>query len=281
MSYNRPVTVDAHVHVWADDAKAYPWRPIHGAAPPSIEGSAEFIVGVLDAHGVDTAVAVQSRAYGDDHRYLADSRRRFPDRFVAIAALDPREPDAPARLAELVAEGFAGLRLDPLGWGTGPLVDGTVLPLWDAAADLGLVVELLIGPDQLAALATIAGRWPGTPVVIEHMARYLARPEDPNTELLDLAAMPNVFVKISALASISGESPPHHDLWPLLRAICERFGPDRLLWGSDMPWIGPAAYGSELAVIGELPWLDEAGRAALAGGTAARVFGRAAGARHG
>jgi len=267
------VIADGHVHVWADHDEAYPWQPIHGVTPPAIEGSVEFVLAVLDEHEVDAAIAVQSRAYGDDHSYLADARRRFPDRIVAVAALDPRDPRVSLSLADLVADGFAGLRLDPLGWGAGPLVDGSVLPLWDAAVDLGLPIEVMIAPSQLTALRPLVDRTPETPVVIEHAARYLARPDDAVDAVCELAAAPNVFVKVSALASISGEAPPHRDLWPFLKTLCDRFGPERLLWGSDMPWIGAAGYGPELATISELPWLDDAGRAALLGGTAGRVFG--------
>lgn len=273
--------VDGHLHVWADDAGAYPWQPVHGATPPTIEGSAEFVLAVLDANAVDAAVAVQSRAYGADHRYLANARRQFPDRIVAVAALDPRDPTAPSDLARLAADGFAGLRLDPLGWGMAPLIDGSVLPLWDAAVDLGMTIELLIGPSQLAALRPLVERTPGATVIIEHAARYLARPDEPIDAVLELASAPNVSVKVSALASISSEAPPHRDLWALLAALTEHFGPSRLMWGSDMPWIGAAAYGPELSTIEALPWLDDAGRAALLGDTAQRVFGLRVPAGHG
>jgi predicted TIM-barrel fold metal-dependent hydrolase len=273
------MVIDGHVHVWADDPATYPWRPIHGASPPSIEGSAELVLSVLDAHGVEAAVAVQPRVYGDDHRYLADALRRFPGRFAAVAALDPRDPWAPRTLSELADAGFVGLRLDPLGWGDAPLVDGTVLPLWDAAVDRDLVVEVMILPSQLAALRPLIERTPSTAVVIEHAARYLAGPDEPLDAVCELATLPNVLVKISALAAISADEPPHRDLWPLLETLCRRFGPERLLWGSDLPWIGADGYGAELATVAELPWLDEAGRQAVLGATAARVFGLQVGAR--
>lgn len=265
--------VDAHLHLWADDTQAYPWRPIHGSSPPAIQGSAEFVLDVLDEHGVDAAVAVQPRAYGDDHRYLADSRARFADRILAVAALDPRLPGSPAALESLSADGFVGVRLDVMAWGAMPLVDGTVLPLWDRATDLGLSIEVLILPEQLEALRPLAIRTPGTRVVIEHAARYGANPSDGPDAVCRLAPLPNVSVKVSALAAISGEAPPHRDLWPWLQTLYERFGPDRLMWGSDMPWIGATGYGPELAVFNELTWLDEVGRRALLGETAAQVFG--------
>jgi len=144
--------VDGHIHVWSADTDRYPWRPVHGASSPAQPGDADWVLDVLERHGARTAVAVQPRAYGNDHAYLADTLGRFPGRLVAVAALDPRDPAAPDQLTDLAAVGFRGLRLDPMGWGSAPLADGTVLPLWDRAAELDLAIELLIRPDQLGAL---------------------------------------------------------------------------------------------------------------------------------
>jgi predicted TIM-barrel fold metal-dependent hydrolase len=232
-----------------------------------------MVFGTLARHGVDAAVVVQPRAYGDDHTYLLDSFARYPDRMVAVAALDPRDDRAADALPSLVANGIRGLRLDPLGWGTGPLIDGTVLPLWDQAVRCGIAIELMIRPDQLSALGRLAARTMDAQVVVEHVARYGAEPGEPLDGLLELAARPNVTVKVSALSSISSEPPPHRDLWTMLERLVSVFAPERLMWGSDTPWIGADAYGSELDAVASLPFLDEEGRTWLLGRTAGRVFG--------
>ena len=264
--------VDSHVHIWSADVDRYPPGPIHGASVPTVDGSAEMLFGTLAQHGVDAAIVVQPRAYGDDHRYLLDSLARYPDRVVAVAALDPRDVRAPAILSALVSEGIKGLRLDPLGWGTAPLIDGTVLPLWDQAARCGIVIELMIRPDQLSALGSLAARTTDVRVVVEHAARYGAEPGEPLDSLLELEARPNVTIKLSALSSISTEPPPHRDLWTMLGRLVGVFGPERLMWGSDMPWIGAEAYGAELDTVASLPFIDEDGRTWVLGRTAARVF---------
>jgi predicted TIM-barrel fold metal-dependent hydrolase len=267
--------IDGHVHVWADDPLRYPWRPINGAEPPTVRGQAAWVLEVLTRHGVMTAVAVQTRAYGYDNSYLADTLHRFPDRLIGVCALDPLDPEAPTRLAELARDGFRGVRLDPLGDGGRWLWDGSILPLWDAAGALGLVVELMIGPEQLPGLHKLVRRTPVTRVVVEHLARYQADPSQGHDELLSLADLPNAYLKISALASISAEPAPHRDLHPLLGAVVRAFGAERLMWSSDMPWIGEAAYSAELAAVRALPFLSERERARIMGGTA-RVVWRAA-----
>ena len=238
-----------------------------------VDGSAEMLFDTLAQHGVGAAVVVQPRAYGDDHRYLLDSMARYPERMIAVAALDPRDDHAPAALRSLVADGAKGLRLDVLGSDGDPLVDGTMLPLWDTATRCGVPIELMIRPDQLPAIGPLAARTIDTQVVIEHAARYGAQSTESLDSLLELEAQPNVTVKVSALASISTEPPPHRDLWTMLERLASVFGPERLMWGSDMPWIGPNAYGSELATVGALPFLDDDGRSWVLGRTAVRVFG--------
>ncbi len=265
--------IDGHVHVWSDDSNRYPWRPVYGADPPTVLGTAGHVLSVLAAHGVDAAMAVQSRAYGDDHRYLLDALERYPDQLIAIAALDPTTPDVAATLRDLVSRGFRGLRLDPMGWSQPWLEDGTVGPLWQAAADLGIAVEVMILPAQLPALGALASRTPKIPVIVEHMALYEVDLTVPLEPLLDLARLPNLFVKVSALAAISGEPPPHRDIWPQIATVVDAFGPARALWGSDMPWIGADRYGPALATVGALPSLDDAGRQWLLGDTVRAIFG--------
>jgi predicted TIM-barrel fold metal-dependent hydrolase len=265
--------IDGHVHVWSDNAARFPWRPVYGAVPPTTIGTAEHVLEVLATNGVDVALAVQSRVYGDDHRYLLAAVERFPGRLVGVAALDPTTPDVVTTLHDLVGRGISGLRMDPMGWPGPWLEDGTATPLWHAAAALGIVVEVMIRPAALPALGALATRTPAMPVVVEHMSRYDVDASAPLDALLDLARLPNVSVKVSALASISREPPPHRDVWPLIAAVVEAFGPSRLLWGSDMPWIGADGYKAALATVSALPSLDAAGRRWVLGDTARSIFG--------
>jgi predicted TIM-barrel fold metal-dependent hydrolase len=274
LSYNRPVLVDGHVHIWSADTTRYPPEPSH-ERPPKIDGSAEMLLRTLTHNGVDAAIVVQPRVYGGDHAYLLDALAKYGDRLVAVAALDPRVAGAVAALRRLVAAGIRGLRLDPHGWGVGALIDGTVLPLWDRAADSSIAIELLVLPDQLASLEPLVARTQHVQVVVEHAARYGARLDDSIDSLLALADWPNVTVKVSALASISGKPPPYRDLWGMIGRLVEVFGAERLMWGSDMPWIGPEGYAAELDAAASLPFFDDDGREWLLGGTATRVFGLA------
>ena len=89
----------------------------------------------------------------------------------------------------------------------------------------------------------------------------------------------------------SQEKPPFLDIQPRLEALLRAYGPTRLMWGSDFPFCLPGGFplpeGVEstpaalsYADAAKAPdmWtsvrgLDEEARAALMGGTAAKLFG--------
>jgi predicted TIM-barrel fold metal-dependent hydrolase len=271
LAARRDQAVDAHVHVWSDDPSRFPWQPINGATPPTVRGDAGWLAEVLARSGVGRAVAVQPRAYGDDHAYLSRALDEHPGRFTGIGFLDPRAADVADRVARLASRGFAGVRLDPLGDHGGWLDPSGAALAWEAAAREGLLIELLIGPGQLPRLVPILDRWPAPTVVIEHMGLWGGTPPRDVAPLVALARHEQVVVKISALASLSAEPPPHVDLRPLVADVIEAFGHERVCWGSDMPWIGEEAYPAAVVAARSLI-TDEHGQRSLLGGTAERTF---------
>jgi predicted TIM-barrel fold metal-dependent hydrolase len=66
-------------------------------------------------------------------------------------------------------------------------------------------------------------------------------------------------------SSASAFMPP-----PLMKAIIDRHGTERILMGSDYPLTSP---GEELARLLKIPWLTFAQREAICGGNAARLLG--------
>jgi predicted TIM-barrel fold metal-dependent hydrolase len=59
----------------------------------------------------------------------------------------------------------------------------------------------------------------------------------------------------------------------MLERLVGVFGPERLMWGSDWPWIDRDAYEVELSAMSSLPFLGKDGRDWMFARTAARVFG--------
>jgi predicted TIM-barrel fold metal-dependent hydrolase len=85
--------IDIHPHVLSADQAAYPLAPLGGKVSgwaSTRPVTAEQFLAAMDATGIAKAALVQaSTAYGYDNSYVLDSAARHPDRFAAIACVDP------------------------------------------------------------------------------------------------------------------------------------------------------------------------------------------------
>jgi len=263
--------VDSHLHIWSDDPGLYPWGPISGAEPPDIPGSVDWLLELMTRFQVSTAVAVQSRVYGFDNRYVADAIAAHGDRIVGVGMIDLRG-DPVAQVDELVRTGFRGIRIDALGDPTA-WDSRLATAAWAAARDVKLPVDLLVGSDQLGRLQQLAEDMPDVRVIVEHMGLWGFRSTRGLAPLLELGPRENVLAKLT-LADVSAEGPPFRDLHPVVRSLREAFGADRLMWGSDMPWRGADLYRETLdAFEFEMDFLSENELALIFAGTARRAFG--------
>ena len=52
-----------------------------------------------------------------------------------------------------------------------------------------------------------------------------------------IAARPNVYVHLSGQYAFTQDPYPHPDLQSTVDAIYGMFGPERMMWASDYPWI--------------------------------------------
>jgi predicted TIM-barrel fold metal-dependent hydrolase len=151
-----------------------------------------------------------------------------------------------------------------------------VRALWRKAVDLGLVVELHIGPEYGLQVAEVLRDMPESVVLIDHLAEAgMGLPHEFAT-ILDLAAFPNVYMKLSGLGHFCDDAPmfesalvraalPYYIIMnlyshavfmssfvfchaykyrngtnarqPLTRRVIQEFGPHRIVWGSGPPEI--------------------------------------------
>ncbi len=224
--------VDAHAHIWKADRK-YP-DPSVTIMSPLCDVPLSLFKQYLDEHGVERAVLVQPMYPGEDNSLVADAARAEPDRFAAVVVVDPRTPNAPDRLTFWVKEqGCRGLRLRPSFPGEAEVFERE--PLWQRSRELGIAVSVLARPEHLPAIGRMAARFPEVPVIVDH----LAHPDGPAAlqALLDLAPLPNVRVKPTGFYYYSKTGYPYDDSAGFFKAVYERFGPDRMIWGSDFPHV--------------------------------------------
>ena len=267
--------VDAHTHIWRPDLSGA--NRVSTIVSGQADIPAELLRRYLEEHGVKRAVLVQPVYPGEDNSYVADAAVAEPDRFAAVCVVDPRKPDAADMLAYWVAErGCRGLRLRPKVPGEAAIFGHPdSFPLWEAAAGLGIAVNVLGNLEHLAAVAQMAERYPSVPIVIDHLA-HPPRPDDLASvkQLLVLSRFPRVHIKVSGFYYFSQAPYPYADCRDLVRAVYDRFGPARLLWGSDFPHVLlKASYGGALALIDRLgPWLSTEERQLVLGQNAAALY---------
>lgn len=140
---------------------------------------------------------------------------------------------------------------------------------------LAASVELLLSAED--AVAVVVDHW-GFPRASpgEAPSRGLAFDEAAFARLLALGPRyPDLYVKASAFFRVSSEDAPHADLRGRFDALVGAYGADRLLWGSDFPFVAlqPGGQAGSLDAARRLAYnLPEASRTAILGGTAARLF---------
>lgn len=272
--------IDAHVHVWTPDTEVY---PLAEGFDVSRMKPASFTPEELFAHtkpnGVGRVVLIQMSFYRFDNRYMLDTMRRYPGVFGGVAIVDDTASDPGKAMRELKDAGVRGFRIHP---GGRPIDEWIGSPgmatMWKTGTEEGLALCPLIGPDALAAIDAMCGRFPETPVVIDHFARIGADGEIRDEQLdalCRLARHPRVHVKTSAFYALGKKQPPYDDLGPMIRRVRDAFGAQRLMWASDCPYqVGPGHnYADAIGLVRDrLDFLSESEKRAILHDTAERVF---------
>jgi predicted TIM-barrel fold metal-dependent hydrolase len=275
--------VDAHCHIISDDLTGYPRAPLGGTQSgwaTTRPVTAEELVARMDATGIGQAVLVQATtAYGYDNSYVLDSRRRWPDRLVAVGTFDPLREDAPDRLAAAVgAGGLAGVRLFTSGstvpvqgeWFAAPETYG----FWRAAGELDVTVclQMRLGP-ATPQLESVLERFGGVRVLLDHLGYpdIAGSPARAGAEVAKLARHPGLHLKLThrSLEPLRDAGPAAADF---LGPVVEAFGADRIAWGSNCPAAEqPLPELLELArgVLADLP---ATAQAKIFAGTARRLY---------
>lgn len=298
--------IDSAIHLWSIGAEPFPW-----AAPPpanlaSSATPAAFMAAAKEA-GVAGALVVQPANHMYDHSYVTKALKEAPDFFRGMGLANPGLPsaEAVAALEQLHAAGFVGVRFNAGNFEAGGGLTSEVgRALYKRAGELRMPVGVMAFKGLssfVSSLRTLCDEYPSTQLVVDHLGFFrqpaiggqlgdaAANDEEAWAGLLSLAKYPQVYVKVSALFRTSAEAPPHLDLQPRVRALLQAFGADRLMWGSDYPFVLPGGFplpegitstpaAMTYAQAARVPdaWalegLDAAARDALMGGTAAKLF---------
>jgi L-fuconolactonase len=263
--------VEWNAHLFSPDLQRYPFHPQAAYRPDVSQKPVDPLAAYLQRmveDGIDRAVIVHPEPYGDDHRLVLECLEREPERLKGTSLFYPRDPDAPRRLEELVARqpGIVATRFHAHRGKAAYLDsfhDQGVRALWEKAVQLGLIVELHIGPDYAAQVAEVLRQIPETIVLIDHLAEPHLGNAVEFAQVLELAAFEQVYMKLSGLNHFAADEPLYTSARPFTRRVIEAFGPERMVWGSGAPQI----------VDAHLEDYSEAERMQVKGGNLARLLG--------
>jgi predicted TIM-barrel fold metal-dependent hydrolase len=263
--------IEWNAHMFSSDTERYPFHDRAAYTPRaemlSADPLAEYIER-LETEGIDRAVLVHPEPYGDDHRLALDCVAARPDLFKTTALFYPKDDEAPAKLKQLVTDHGDSLVAFRFHSHEGKreyfdsFNDTNVRELWKTAGELGLMIELHIGPDVANEAAALVKEFSDFTVLVDHMAesKYGSGPEF--SDVIRMSELDNVYMKLSGLNHYAADEPLYESVIPFSRWVADSFGPDRMVWGSG----SPAIVDTHLA-----HWSD-ADRAKVKGGNLQRLL---------
>lgn len=272
--------IDAHQHFWRYSAAEYPW------IGPGMERLARDylpadLAPLLEAGGIAGCVAVQARQSLEETRWLLELADGHGFIRGVVGWVDLRSTHVADQLARFAGHPrFVGVRhvvqdeADPRF-----LLGEAFLHGLARVAEAGLVYDLLVLAPQLPAAAEMVALRPGQPFVLDHLAKppiAAARLDPWRDDIRALARHPHVSCKLSGMVTEARlRRWRREDFLPYMETALEAFSADRLMFGSDWPVCTLSGEYAEVAGIVDdfLAGLAPAERAAIEGGTAARVYG--------
>jgi L-fuconolactonase len=272
--------IDAHQHFWRYTPQEYGW-----ITSPREALQRDFMPDdlwpLLQLIGFEGTVVVQARQTLEETAWLLDLSDRYDWIRGVVGWIDLCNPDVGAQLARFRPHPrFVGVRhLLESEPDDRYMMQPSFLRGMEALAADGLVYDLVIRARHLPVACEMVARFPALRIVLDHIAKPdIARGvhEPWASELCQLAAFPNVACKLSGMVT---EADWRHwqpgDIAPYLAVVCDAFGPERLLIGSDWPVCTSA--GEYARVMGLV--IDEVARrfspgeqAAILGENAVRLY---------
>lgn len=266
--------IDCHNHIF--DPARFPYRPDSPYHPSGHEiATADHFHQVLDAYGVSHALLVgPNSGYGEnDNRALLDAIQRSSGRFKGMAVVDQNcSMDA---LQALQAQGVVGVTFNVAFYGVDHFRHSAAL--LDRLAQLDMIAQFQVEGDQLLPLVDMF-RDSGARLLVDHCGRpnLDAGVTSPGFQsVLDLADTQRAWIKVSGFDKFSRQAPPYGDVLPYVQAIQCAYGEDRMIWGSDWPFLKPRQrmdYGVMLA-LAEQHFPDAGQREKYFWRNAAELFG--------
>lgn len=237
--------IDTHIHLFDPTRpQGVPWPPkgskIYEPALPARYRK------IAAPFGVTGAIEIECSQWLEDNQWVLDVAEKDSIMVGTIGNLEPGKSEFRRQLERFHKNRlFLGIRYGNL-WGRnlgGELSNPEFVAGLKELAKAGLVLDSA-NPNAalIADLLRLTDLVPGLRVVVDHMPR-LEPPADEaarkslDANLRELGKRPLVYAKLSGvLRRVDGRVPEDPEFYrPRLDQLCDIFGEDRVLYGSDWP----------------------------------------------
>lgn len=237
---NRTLVVDTHLHFW--DLETYRAHSDWMKDTPAIFRSflPEDVKLLFDACGVDRGVIIEAaRTSHQLNLWWLQLAERYSYVGAVVVGCVLEQANLTGWFDEYShSRYFVGIRAAPVGlaenWATNP---ETVRGLNELVRrDLSL--DLLVTHEDFEAVRIIAGKHPSLRIIIDHCGCPPLRDGQLDVwrrQFSSLAGHPNIHVKYSSLLYYAAPETSIGCILPVADFLCEKFGPERLIWGSNWP----------------------------------------------
>jgi len=271
-----PPVVDSHAHIFSAD------MPVSASAwfKPGSSYTAEQYLDELDRQGIHFGVIAGISIFGFYNDYMIEQLRKY--RRLRGTAIVPSSTDR-YTLERMKADGVVGIRLQLTRQELPDLASDEYRLLFRRLADLDLHIEVVVeGPRWPQVLPLLESS--GARIVIDHFGH-----PDPQKgvdcpgfqAVLRSVERGRTWVKLSAGFRLTWAAPGQKHREPasiaLARAaaqcLLQNAGTERLVWGSDCPFVGHEASVSYADTLEELSgWFPDAGTRRKLSDTALKLY---------
>ena len=273
----QPLTIDVQVHAYE---RNHPGRPWAGFLQGPDQVTGDDMVEAMDKVGVDGAILISPFSlYQYDASYALEVYAKHPGRFGLVRPFDSDSVSPADDVAEWAdTPGVVGARV--MLTAKEYQADDTGLnAILAGGAKAGIPINVMCS-GKLPLMAELARRNPNTSMIIDHvgLAQPFLPPAPPEPfgdldNVIALAALDNVSIKISGAGTLSHQSFPYPDIWEPLGKVFKAFGLDRCMWGTD--WTRAVEllnYEQGVEAFRVTDQLSDAERATLMGGSLKKIY---------
>jgi len=280
-----PRIIDTHVHVWDWQAPWMAWLEDRPASWNVVRRNFSWqdLSYELDAAGIAELFLVQASPSCEESRMFLELADREASILGVVGWVSLRSgaaTEADLKTLEGVGAGkLVGVRNNH-GW----LPDGDILATPAVIDSCRLLAERKLNLDlhfrdyrELPLALKLAAEVPELALIIDHLGKPLIKDADAfepwAQTMAKLSEIPNLFLKYSGWATFLGRAQAS-DVRRYIEYALEKFGPDRMMFGSNWPvaLVADSYEATFRATLDALPALSEADMNNILRETAVRCY---------